>query len=114
MWGIFVNIYEDITMKLSPINDIWIKKMLKNLKWYQILSWTRWDKSINFDLIATAIENTINGMPKRGLIFLFGTPFEPLLAGIKTSECGMPLNVMLAVIRRVRIILVLLSCMSYP
>jgi len=29
--------------------------MLKNLKWYQILSWTRWDKSINFDLIVDII-----------------------------------------------------------
>ena len=29
MWGIFVNIYEDITMKLSPIMIYELKKCLK-------------------------------------------------------------------------------------
>lgn len=51
MWGIFVNVYEDVSMKLAPVNKTWIKKMFENLKWYPILAWTRWDVSINFDSI---------------------------------------------------------------
>lgn len=51
MWGIFVNVYEDVSMKLSPVNKTWIKKMFEDLKWYPILAWTRWDVSINFDSI---------------------------------------------------------------
>lgn len=51
MWGIFVNVYEDVSMKLSPVNKPWIKKMFEELKWYPILAWTRWDTSIDFDSI---------------------------------------------------------------
>ncbi len=57
MWWIFVNIYEDISMRLAPICKNEIKTMIEQLKWYKILSWYRWEKSINFDKL---IENIFN------------------------------------------------------
>jgi hypothetical protein len=40
--------------------------------------------------LAAAIEKAINGNPARGFMFLFGTPFDPLLAGIIAN---MPLSI---------------------
>jgi len=51
MWGIFINVYEDVSMKLSPVNKPGIKKMFEDLKWYPILNWARWDVPIDFDSI---------------------------------------------------------------
>lgn len=51
MWWIFVNVYEDVSMKLSPVNKNGIKSMFENLKWYPILNWARWDVPIDFDSI---------------------------------------------------------------
>lgn len=55
MWWIFVNIYEDVYMKLAPVSREEIREMFTNLKWYPILSWARWDVSINFDSLVDIV-----------------------------------------------------------
>lgn len=49
MGWIFVNVYEDVSRRLAPVCKREIKLMLEQLKWYKILAWYRWEKSINFD-----------------------------------------------------------------
>lgn len=55
MWGIFVNVYEDVSMKFAPVNKWAIMDMLKTLKWYSILAWARWGVSIDFDKLTDVI-----------------------------------------------------------
>ncbi len=55
MWWIYVNVYEDVSRRLFPVWKEEIIKMFKSLKWYPILVWFRWEKSINFDKIANII-----------------------------------------------------------
>lgn len=55
MWWIFVNIYEDVYMKLAPVTKGQIREMFTHLKWYPILTWTRWDVSINFDSLVDIV-----------------------------------------------------------
>jgi len=55
MWGIFVNVYEDVSMKFAPVNRKGIMSMLKSLKWYSILAWARWWKSIDFHQLIDVI-----------------------------------------------------------
>ena len=67
MWGIFVNVYEDVSMKLSPVNKTGIKKMFEDLKWYPILNWARWDVPINFDSIidiVSKIQSIFHAFPE--------------------------------------------------
>ena len=67
MWGIFVNVYEDVSMKLAPVNKTGIKKMFEDLKWYPILNWARWDVPINFDSIidiVSKIQSIFNAFPE--------------------------------------------------
>jgi len=62
MWWIFVNIYEDVSRRLAPVCKDEIKIMLKQLKWYKILAWYRWEESINF-------ENLIENIFKLQFVF---------------------------------------------
>ena len=55
MWGIYVNVYEDVSRRLSPVWKDEIIQMFKSLKWYKILTGYRWEKSINFDKVADII-----------------------------------------------------------
>ncbi len=55
MWGIYVNVYEDVSMRLAPVGKQEIIEMFKTLKWYPILAWYRWEKSVDFDKIADII-----------------------------------------------------------
>jgi acyl-CoA synthetase (NDP forming) len=55
MWWIFINIYEDVSRRLSPICKREIKTMLEQLKWYKILAWYRWAESIDFDKLIDII-----------------------------------------------------------
>ncbi len=55
MWWIFVNIYEDVYMKLSPVGKTEIREMFSHLKWYPILNWARWDTPIDFDSLVDII-----------------------------------------------------------
>lgn len=55
MWWIFVNIYEDVNMKLWPVNKDEIRDMFSKLTWYPILAGSRWDKSINFDSLVDIV-----------------------------------------------------------
>jgi acetyl coenzyme A synthetase (ADP forming)-like protein len=51
MGGIYVNIYEDVSMKISPVSRNEIRKMLESLKWYPILRGARWEIGIDFDAL---------------------------------------------------------------
>ena len=62
MWGIFVNVYEDVSRRIAPVCKNEIKLMLEQLKGYKILSWYRWEKSIDFDKL-------IDNIYKMQLIF---------------------------------------------
>ncbi|MDP2090573.1 MAG: acetate--CoA ligase family protein [Candidatus Gracilibacteria bacterium] len=55
MGGIFVNIYEDVYMKLSPVNKTEIRDMFTHLKGYPILNGARGDTPINFDSLVDII-----------------------------------------------------------
>ncbi len=55
MWWIYVNVYEDVSRRIWPVEKNEIKKMFSELKWYKILSWYRWEKSINFDKVSEVI-----------------------------------------------------------
>jgi len=55
MWGIYVNVYEDVSRRIWPVQKEEIKEMFKELKWYKILSWYRWTKSVDFDKISEII-----------------------------------------------------------
>jgi len=55
MWWIYVNVYEDVSRRLSPIWKEEIIEMFKTLKWYPILAWYRWEKSIDFDKVSDII-----------------------------------------------------------
>ncbi len=55
MWGIYVNVYEDVSRRLSPVGKNEIIEMFKSLKWYPILAWYRWEKSIDFAKVSDII-----------------------------------------------------------
>ncbi len=55
MWWIYVNVFEDVSRRLSPVWKKEILEMFKSLKWYPILAWYRWEKSVNFDKIADIV-----------------------------------------------------------
>jgi len=55
MWGIFVNVYEDVSMKFACVNRKEIMTMLKSLKWYSILAWARWWVAIDFDKLIDVV-----------------------------------------------------------
>ncbi len=55
MWWIYVNVFEDVSMRLSPIWKKEILQMFRQLKWYPILAWYRWTKTIDFDKVAQII-----------------------------------------------------------
>ena len=55
MWGIYVNVYEDVTRRILPISREEIIESFKELKWYKILSWYRWTKSIDFEKVSDII-----------------------------------------------------------
>lgn len=52
---IFVNVYEDVYMKISLVSKIEIKEMFTKLKWYSILNWARWDIPIDFDSLVDIV-----------------------------------------------------------
>jgi acetyltransferase len=52
---IFVNIYEDVYMKIAPVSKSDIKMMFENLKWYPILNWARWDIPVDFDSLVDMV-----------------------------------------------------------
>ncbi|MDD2871511.1 MAG: acetate--CoA ligase family protein [Candidatus Gracilibacteria bacterium] len=67
MGGIFVNVYEDVSMKLSPVNKNGIKSMFENLKGYPILNGARGDVPIDFDSIidiVTKIQSIFHTFPE--------------------------------------------------
>ncbi len=67
MWGIFVNIYEDVAMKLSPVNPVQIKKMFESLTGYPILNGARGDTPIDFDAIidiVSKIQSIFHSFPE--------------------------------------------------
>lgn len=55
MGGIYVNVYEDVSRRLSPVWKEEILEMFKSLKWYKILAWYRWIKTIDFDKVSDII-----------------------------------------------------------
>ena len=55
MWGIFVNIYEDVNRRLSSIWKMEIIEMFKKLNWYKILAWSRGQVWIDFESLAEII-----------------------------------------------------------
>ncbi len=55
LWGIFVNIYEDVYIKIAPVSKEDIRQMFKNLKWYPILNWARWDVPIDFESLSDMV-----------------------------------------------------------
>ena len=56
-WWIFVNVYNDISRRVWLVSKDEIEKMLKELDIYPILSWVRWQKSIDFDSLIDIIYN---------------------------------------------------------
>lgn len=55
MWGIFVNIFEDVSRRIWIVWKKEINVMLTELKTYPILRWTRGQDSINFDKLIDTI-----------------------------------------------------------
>lgn len=55
MWWIFVNVYEDVTRAIWLVSKRKIREMFRELKWYPILEWARWQKWINFDSLIDTI-----------------------------------------------------------
>jgi len=55
MWWIYVNVYEDVSRRILPISKTEIKEMFSELKWFPILNWYRWAKSVDFDKISDII-----------------------------------------------------------
>lgn len=55
MWWIFVNVYEDVSRTIWLVSKKKIIEMFKELKWYPILEWARWQKWINFDSLIDMI-----------------------------------------------------------
>jgi acyl-CoA synthetase (NDP forming) len=53
--GIYLNVFEDVTRKISPMSPYEIKKMIKEIKYYTILKGTRGEKSINFEKLEDLI-----------------------------------------------------------
>ncbi len=49
MWWIFVNVFEDVSRRIWLVSREEIGVMLSELKVYKILTWYRWDKSINIE-----------------------------------------------------------------
>ena len=55
MGWIFVNIYEDVALKIAPVSKNEIKKMFESLKWYPILNWARWDIPVDFESLTDMV-----------------------------------------------------------
>lgn len=57
MWGLYVNIFEDVSRRVWLVSKNEIKTMLSELNYFSILSWVRWQKSIDFDKLIEIIFN---------------------------------------------------------
>jgi hypothetical protein len=55
MWGIYVNVLEDVTRRIGIVSKSEINKMFSELTAYPILKWVRWQKWINFDKLVNNI-----------------------------------------------------------
>lgn len=55
MGGIFVNVYEDVSMELSPVSKAEIKNMFTKLKGYPILDGARWDTPVDLDSLVDMV-----------------------------------------------------------
>lgn len=55
MWWFFVNVFEDVSRRIWIISKNEILKMLKELKFYPILKWVRWQEWINFNKLIDII-----------------------------------------------------------
>ena len=55
MWGIYVNVYEDVARTLLPTNKETILELLESLKGYPILNGARWKKKVYFDTLGESI-----------------------------------------------------------
>ena len=55
MWWIYVDIFEDIKIIPFLASKEKILDTIKTLKYYPILKWYRWQKSINFDSLVDII-----------------------------------------------------------
>ncbi len=53
--GIFVNVFEDISRRLAPIDRSELQKMMREIKSLEILKGTRGEKSIDFELLENVI-----------------------------------------------------------
>ena len=52
---IYVNIFEDVQMAIAPVSKTRIIELFKSLKSMPILEWARWEKSIDFELLADQV-----------------------------------------------------------
>ena len=57
MWGIYVNVFEDVKMLLWFSSREKILNTIKTLKYFPVLKWYRWEKWINFDSLVELIYN---------------------------------------------------------
>lgn len=55
MWGLYVNVLEDVTRRIWIVSKNEINKMFTELKAYPILKWVRWEKWINFEKLVENI-----------------------------------------------------------
>lgn len=55
IWGIFVNIFEDVTRRLTPVSKEEINYMFSELQTYEILNGARGQEAINFDSLIDII-----------------------------------------------------------
>lgn len=62
--GIFVEIFEDISMRLCPITERDAEKMLREIKGYKILQGARGEKPANFKAIKDVLMKTSRMMVK--------------------------------------------------
>jgi acetyltransferase len=55
LWWIYVNVFEDIQMALAPVSRTKIVSLLKWLHSVELLKWTRWQWSIDFEKLSEQI-----------------------------------------------------------
>ncbi len=55
MWGIYVNVYNDVSRKMLPLSQAEIGDMFQNLQITPILQWVRWEKAINFEKLSESV-----------------------------------------------------------
>ncbi len=55
MWGIYVNVYNDVQRWLLPLTQSEIQNMFQNLQITPILKWVRWEKAIDFEKLSDSV-----------------------------------------------------------